>query len=83
MDLPVRSGTGLFVDCLRACMKQPMTPHSPAVAKLLQAADDLLAMAREFQKGGRPGDAIACAMFANEYVQAARAIARDVHKGDE
>lgn len=47
---------------------------SPAVAKLLAAADEVIGMARDFQAAGRHGDAMACAMFANEYVRAARAM---------
>lgn len=47
---------------------------SPAVTKLLRAADEVLAMARDFQAHDRHGDAVACAMFANEYVRAARAM---------
>lgn len=47
---------------------------SPAVAKLLRAADEILVMARGFRDHGRPSDAMACAMFANEYVRAARAM---------
>jgi c-di-AMP phosphodiesterase-like protein len=47
---------------------------SPAAAKLLAAADEVLAMAKHFQADDRLGDAIACAMFANEYVRAARAM---------
>lgn len=49
-------------------------PTSPAVAKLLRAADEVLSMARDFQANNRPGDAMAYAMFANEYVRAARAM---------
>lgn len=49
-------------------------PPSPAVKKLLHAADEVLAMARDFQAQDRPADALACAMFANEYVRTARAI---------
>lgn len=48
-------------------------PTSPAVAKLLRSADEVLAMARDFQASGNHGDALACALFANEYVRAARA----------
>lgn len=47
---------------------------SPAVAKLLGAAEEVLAMARNLTADNRPGDALACAMFANEYVRAARAM---------
>ena len=47
---------------------------SPAVTKLLSAADEVLAMARELQAQDRSADALACAMFANEYVLAARAM---------
>jgi hypothetical protein len=47
---------------------------SPAVVRLLRAADEVLTMAHGFQANGRPGDAMACAMFANEYVRAARAM---------
>lgn len=47
---------------------------SPAVAKLLAAADEVLVMARDSQAADRVGDALACAMFANEYVRAARAM---------
>jgi hypothetical protein len=53
-----------------------MTAHmtSPAVTKMLSVANEILAMARELQAQDRPADAIACAMSANEYVRAARAI---------
>jgi hypothetical protein len=47
---------------------------SPAVAKLLSAAEEILAMARELQAQGRPADAIACAMAGNNYIRAARAM---------
>lgn len=51
-----------------------MDPANPAVAKLLSAADEALGMARELQAMDRPGDALACALFANEYTRAARAM---------
>jgi ribosomal protein L22 len=47
---------------------------SPAVTKLLSAADEVLAMARELRAQGRPADCIACAMVGNAYVRAARAM---------
>jgi hypothetical protein len=50
------------------------TAPSPAVAKLLAAADEVLGWANDAQAAGKPGDALACAMFANEYVRAARAV---------
>jgi ribosomal protein L22 len=53
-------------------MAEAMT--SPAVAKLLSAANEILAMARELQAQGRPADSIACAMAGNNYVRAARAM---------
>lgn len=51
-----------------------MDPASPVVAKLLSAADEALGMARELLAMDRTGDAMACALFANEYVRAARAM---------
>jgi hypothetical protein len=53
---------------------------SPAVTKLLSAADEILAMARELQAQDRPADALACAMFAGEYVRAARAALKEIAK---
>lgn len=47
---------------------------SPAVAKLLAAADEVLGWAKAATAAGKPVEAIACAMFANEYVRAARAM---------
>lgn len=47
---------------------------SPAVQKLIAAADEVIGMAKDFQAAGRDGDALACAMFAAEYVRAAKAM---------
>lgn len=47
---------------------------SPSVTRLLQTADEVLVMARDLRDAGRPADSLACAMFANEYVRAARAM---------
>ncbi len=47
---------------------------SPAVTKLLSAADEVLSIAQDLQAQDRPADALACAMFASEYVRAARAM---------
>ena len=55
-------------------MPEEIRPTSPAVTKLLRAADEPLAMAREMQAQGRYAEALTCALFANEYVRAARAI---------
>jgi hypothetical protein len=47
---------------------------SPAVARLLAAADEVLTMAKELRAQGSDADCLACALFANEYVRAARAM---------
>lgn len=47
---------------------------APAVTKLLSAADEILEIARELQAQDCPAGAVAFAMFANEYVRAARAM---------
>lgn len=57
---------------------ESQTTVPPAVAKLLAAADEVLAMARELRSRGRDADCLACALFANEYVRAARAM-QDMH----
>ncbi len=54
-------------------MTNPETT-SPAVAKLLAAADEMIMMAKELRAQGRDADCLACAIFANEYVRAARAM---------
>jgi hypothetical protein len=41
---------------------------------LLAVADEVIAMAKELQYQGRHADAVAFALFANEYVRAARAM---------
>ena len=45
-----------------------------SVRRLLDAAYDAMATARELQAQGRHADALACALFANEYVRAARSL---------
>lgn len=67
----------------------PADPHrlaerelAPGVRNLLSAADEVIAMAKDFQAGGRDGDALACAMFAAEYVRAAKAM-QAMHEASE
>ena len=52
---------------------------STATQKLLDAADEGIALARRMQDAGRPGDALACMALANKYSQLAKA----VHDMDE
>lgn len=47
---------------------------SAGTMRLLKGADEFLVMAKDFQAAGRDGDAMACAMFAAEYVRAAKAV---------
>jgi hypothetical protein len=49
-------------------------PMPPTVRRLLDAAYDAMATAKELQARGRHADALACALFANEYVRAARSL---------
>lgn len=49
-------------------------PMPPTVRRLLDAAYDAMASAKELQAQGRHADALACAIFANEYVRAARSL---------
>ena len=48
-------------------------PASPAVAKLLASADEVLAMAEDLRSRGLIAESVAFALHANEYVRAARA----------
>lgn len=47
---------------------------SPAVAKLIGAADELIAIAKELRAQGREAECLTCAAAAGEYVRAARAM---------
>lgn len=47
---------------------------SEAVTKLLAAADEVLGWATALRDHGRDADCLACALFAAEYLRAARAM---------
>jgi hypothetical protein len=47
---------------------------SPAVTKLLAAADEVLVMAKDLRKKGLHAESLAFALHANEYVRAARSM---------
>jgi len=55
-------------------MMQP-EPMPPAVRRLLELAYETIAQANELRAQGRHADALSCALFANEYVRTAKAIA--------
>ncbi len=53
----------------------PVKPMPAVVRRLLDAAYDAMESAKKFQDQGKHADALALALFANEYVRAAKAIA--------
>jgi hypothetical protein len=51
------------------------TVMPPSVKRLLDMSYDTMEQAKILQGQGRHADALVCALFANEYVRAAKAIA--------